>query len=493
MDLIGKPLNSSKHLKEAFVSNLTGSSMLEIAALSTIVPALVVIRQWSNFGHAESKNWRSSLTAVAMDFCCVVLPVLLILTVLADWVYIFTVLLLLWLLVCILSRRSSASHFKEGSQLLSSVRATILSYRVSMVVVTCLSILAVDFKIFPRRYAKTETYGTSLMDLGVGSFVVANALVSRQARYAMPISLKSAFQSVIPLVVLGFGRLIFTMGADYHVHVGEYGVHWNFFFTLAAVVILPSMINIHPKYCGIFGLLILGGYQTCLTRGLSGYLLSNDRTSDIISQNKEGIFSIFGYWGMYLLGVHLGYSLFFGNVASAKSRTFEWTRLRVCTFSILMWSLTLLLNNYVERISRRSCNLAYVTFVLAQNFQVLSILMLSDFIPGRKPLELEAAFNQNLLGSFLLANILTGVVNLYVDTLSASSIIALVRSLVKRYKDVAALSTSTIAGAVSARELSIKTVQIQCADDINNQQHNCHQPFIIQSSSNPRLCRALGH
>lgn len=37
-------------------------------------------------------------------------------------------------------------------------------------------------------------------------------------------------------------------------------------------------------------------------------------------------------------------------------------------------------------------------------FQVLSILMLSDFIPGRKPLELEAAFNQNLLGSFLLVS-----------------------------------------------------------------------------------------
>ncbi|KAM0934144.1 putative phosphatidylinositol anchor biosynthesis protein PIGW/GWT1 [Dioscorea sansibarensis] len=422
MDLIGKPLNPNKHLKEEFVSNLTGSSMLEIAALSAIVPALVVIRQWSSFGHAE--NWRSSLTTVAMDFICVVLPVLLIFTVLAEWVYIFAFLLLVLLLICILSRRSSVSHFKEESQFLSSIRATILSYRVSVVVVTCLCILAVDFRIFPRRYAKTETYGTSLMDLGVGSFVVANALVSRQARYALPV-LKSAFRSVIPLAVLGFGRLILTTGADYQVHVGEYGVHWNFFFTLAGVVILASLFNIHPKYCGIFGLLILGGYQTCLTSGLSGYLLSNGRAMDIISQNKEGIFSIFGYWGLYLLGVNLGYSLFFGNVASAKSKNFQWARLRVCIFSILMWLLTLVLNNHVERVSRRMCNFAYVTFVLAQNFQVLSILMLSDFIPGRKPLELEAAFNQNLLGSFLLANILTGVVNLYVDTLSASSITAL--------------------------------------------------------------------
>lgn len=41
--------------------------------------------------------------------------------------------------------------------------------------------------------------------------------------------------------------------------MGEYGVHWNFFFTLAGVVMLASMINIRPKYCGMFGLLILGG------------------------------------------------------------------------------------------------------------------------------------------------------------------------------------------------------------------------------------------
>lgn len=110
------------------------------------------------------------------------------------------------------------------------------------------------------------------------------------------------------------------------VHVGEYGVHWNFFFTLAAVSILTSMINIPPKYSGILGLLILvgillfayfficqnletmfplfllsflfgfhfSGYQVCLMNGLNVYLLSNERGTDIISQNKEGIFSIFG-------------------------------------------------------------------------------------------------------------------------------------------------------------------------------------------------------
>ena len=36
------------------------------------------------------------------------------------------------------------------------------------------------------------------------------------------------------------------------------------------------------------------GYQFFLVQGLNHYLLSNERGMDIIGQNKEGIFSIFG-------------------------------------------------------------------------------------------------------------------------------------------------------------------------------------------------------
>lgn len=417
--------NPSKHLKEEFVSNLSGSSIIELISIILIVPALVVLRHWGsgfciiNDGCMPSRyiHWRVYMLTLSMDFLSFVLPTLTVFTVLADWTYPITV-LMTFLFILIFIKRFLSSTSGPGQRNNSSLRSNVSSYRVVVMVVTCLCILAVDFEIFPRRYAKTEAYGTSLMDLGVGSFVVANSLVSRQARNIMSISLKSAMKATAPLLILGIIRILSTTGVDYQVHVGEYGVHWNFFFTLAAVSVLTHLINIHPNYCGTFALLILIAYQICLILGLNEYLLSNSRGSDIISQNKEGLFSIFGYWGMYLSGVYFGYKLLFGSV---KTVSVIMARIKVFSLTIFFWLSTVILDKYVERVSRRMCNMAYVSLVLAGNFQVLAIVMLSDLLPGRGTLLLEEAINRNMLGIFLVANLLTGLVNLTVNTLSASS------------------------------------------------------------------------
>lgn len=212
---------------------------------------------------------------------------------------------------------------------------------------------------------------------------------------------------------------------NYQVHVGEYGVHWNFFFTLAAVAILTLIINVRPKYCGILGSFTLIGYQALLSCGLNKYLLSDERKTDIFSQNKEGIFSVFGYWGMYLIGVRIGSYIFFGDNAEAMLKTKRLARPRVWALCMFFWSLTLLLDWYVEAVSRRTCNMAYVSLILASNLQVLAIVMLFDYVPGCKSSAVEEAFSRNMLASFLLANVLTGLVNLSVDTLSTSPISAL--------------------------------------------------------------------
>ncbi|TVU46830.1 hypothetical protein EJB05_06399 [Eragrostis curvula] len=434
--LLDKPLNPNKLLKEQFVSNLSGSSLAEIAALSTIVPAVVVLRKWSSRDNTRRdsakknddirpvrKDWVHYFSALVVDYLTVVLPVLLVFTVLAEWAYTCAILLVILISICFLFKRSQ-SHLKDEINRLSSLRADVSSYRVSVVLVTCLCILAVDFNIFPRRYAKAETYGSGIMDLGVGSFVVANALVSRQARNITSMNFKAALSSTSPLVLLGFARIVSTSGVDYQVHVGEYGVHWNFFFTLAAISLLTSIVRIHPKHCGFVGLLILTGYQIWLSCGLNDYLISDERSADIISLNKEGIYSIFGYWGMFLIGVSLGYYLFVDTGSKGKSRNAQVVKVWVLAASF--WILAIILDSYIERVSRRMCNFAYVMLVFGQNFQVLSILTLAGYVSREKNLVLEEAFNQNMLGSFLLANILTGLVNLSFDTLSASSLTAFI-------------------------------------------------------------------
>ncbi|XP_038904113.1 uncharacterized protein At4g17910 isoform X4 [Benincasa hispida] len=380
-------LNPIKRLKEEFVSNLTGSSMIEIAALSTIIPILVLLRHSFNSSNVigmslravldhtaanaslkksdglviRSKSLKRYLAAIAVDFLIIVIPTLLFFTVLADWSCLCAILLVL-LLLLLIAAKGMLNHSPTRESGNQSLRANISSFRVVVMITTCLCILAVDFRIFPRRYAKTETYGTSLMDLGVGSFVLANSLVSRQARNVSSTNRK--------------------------------------------------------------------GYQYWLIYGLNTYLLSNQRGSDIISQNKEGLFSIFGYWSIYLIGVQLGNSLFFGKNSSATLGSKRRARIIVWILALFFWMTTLLLDSYVERVSRRMCNLAYVTLVLAQNLQVLAILMLSGYVAGNETSVLEEALNSNLLAAFLLANLLTGLVNLSVDTLSTSSITALLILLV---------------------------------------------------------------
>lgn len=124
------------------------------------------------------------------------------------------------------------------------------NFRAFMNIATILSILAVDFKIFPRRLAKAEVYGTGFMDIGVGSFIFGHAIVSTHARGAARDTSRShiervskQFMGCIPIIFLGIIRLATVKGTNYHEHVTEYGVHWNFFFTLAFVKVSCDSMN----------------------------------------------------------------------------------------------------------------------------------------------------------------------------------------------------------------------------------------------------------
>lgn len=330
-------------------------------------------------------------------------------------------------------------------------------YRAAMMTVTCISILAVDFRVFPRRFAKVENWGTSFMDLGVGSFVFSGGLVSARSllksRNTRPTT-RSLFQRLIastrhsiPLLVLGLIRLYSVKGLDYAEHVTEYGVHWNFFFTMGLlppfVEIFDALAALIPRY-EILSLGIAVLYQVALeSTDLKGYILVSPRGPGLLSKNREGVFSFLGYLAIFLGGRAIGIRVIpRGESSPQQARKRVLTSLGVQSVG---WTILFTLNSTYAfgyganiPVSRRLANMPYVLWVVAFNIAQLFLFCLIETLlfpavhrSSAKEGEAErvsfatspimAAFNKNGLAIFLVANLLTGAVNLSVHTLDAST------------------------------------------------------------------------
>ena len=337
-------------------------------------------------------------------------------------------------------------------------RPFITAYRGSMMIITCIAILAVDFTVFPRRFAKVETWGTSLMDLGVGSFVFSAGLISARSilKDRLAGTTKSAYSRLfmstrhsIPLMLLGLIRLYSVKGLDFAEHVSEYGVHWNFFFTLAflspSVAILQSFLVFVPSIASL-SLLVGGIYQAVLEyTNLKLYILSAPRTN-LLNQNREGVFSFYGYLAIFLAGQAAGLDILPQHPernrmpdSTAKQRKQLLLRLAFYSLSYTLLTFFAISHRYgfSLQVSRRLANFPYIVWVAAFNCTQLTIFCAieSCFFPevfkaknkkiesresDRATSRVLKAFNRNSLAIFLLANPLTGLVNKTLDTLTTS-------------------------------------------------------------------------
>lgn len=71
---------------------------------------------------------------------------------------------------------------------------------------------------------------------------------------------------------LGLARLLSTTALGYQAHVGEYGVHWNFFCTVAVVALLGASVRVAPARLPLLALAVTACHQALLSLGEAAVL-----------------------------------------------------------------------------------------------------------------------------------------------------------------------------------------------------------------------------
>ena len=84
-----------------------------------------------------------------------------------------------------------------------------------------------------------------------------------------------------------------------------------------------------------------------------------------------------------------------------------------------------IIHNYIENVSRRLANLAYILYVLGCNLWIIILFLISSIVLFHQNNSiLFQAINDNQLFIFLFGNILTGIINLMFNTLFATPFVA---------------------------------------------------------------------
>ncbi|EMD36738.1 hypothetical protein CERSUDRAFT_83761 [Gelatoporia subvermispora B] len=456
-------MSDYKASKEAFVSGMTGSSIGHINMVSFAALSSIALHSALRTRLPASKSIHFPTEVLIL-----VLPLLLSITLFANTPGMLSLILLFptGLLVLIPPRESgtplpsnlspsrSASPNRErdgsstpthesGSVQPSAVPPlpALTTYRAHMLLLTFLCILAVDFPVFPRSLAKCETFGVSIMDLGVGSFVFSQGIVSAIPLIKDPSYLTSSwfpkFRTVLrkclPVLILGVLRTLSVKGTEYPEHETEYGTHWNFFFTIALLPLLEVLLHpliVHAPI-SLLGIVAAVSQQLSLSSlGFMRFVFEAPRVS-LISANKEGLVSLTGYFAVHLLGLSTGTLVlpptpsYFrrrqqqlaradttkadsdsssdsdadpGGDSSRKESTRrvhlyqkrenDKTAIELFSYAVVWWVLlgVLAAFNVGSGISRRLVNLQYIIWVAAYNTSFLFGYLLLDLLFFASPL-----------------------------------------------------------------------------------------------------------
>ncbi|KRX57319.1 GPI-anchored wall transfer protein 1 [Trichinella sp. T9] len=432
---------------DLLLSNGKFASPKEIILFTLIAHSSVLLRSSILLSMAAS----SSTLRFLVDYCCLILPTVLAVSIFRDSIgSLLACMLTVSLALLYVGNVGSTAIVPSGRvQLLLSGQfsdhhsVTITYFRSYVFVATSVCILAVDFGTFPKRFCKTEQFGYSLMDVGVGMFTFANGLVSPVARMRTP-KLCKELKNAMLLATIGLARLVFVRWSGYAVNETEYGADWNFFFTLASLKItveLLVVVCVLPVGCTLaVAALLAVGYEFALQfAGLEVYLLEafSTRCRTFFSLNREGLHSLFGYASLYLVGVHVGRLLFnFRQQLNERNNIAGWSILKMIKLLIFCAAFAFACYHCSWLPSRRLANASYVIWMcFLCIFDTLSIFVLVFIvqclymsIPAvcRNQSDVEwnwifgsclwTSINKHGLLYFLLSNVITGLVNMTVET-----------------------------------------------------------------------------
>ncbi|OWA53167.1 putative GPI-anchored wall transfer protein 1 [Hypsibius exemplaris] len=365
----------------------------------------------------------------------------------------------------IVAQGATRQSINQAAAVASIERMIISQYRGTILLLTSLTILAVDFSVFPRWMAKTEVEGYSVMDIGVGAFVIANALVAPQAKENEKSTLRMLRKEIgecLILMVLGAGRFVSVLLTDYQAPEAEYGKHWNFFCTLAFVKIFGrlAVVFVHPRHLAVFGIGCLFLYESALHQGWYDFVVDGNaaiKERHFILDNLSGLSSCIGFSALFFIWTYIARELqtkrtplsllqygvmrcLYSFALMMSLQFFPLPSRRLANTSYVLWTtylamaflsalifsrlLLIYLDQYVQDI--RQAEVARTKSIAKKTLLFVDTLLLR--IPkDEEPLQsaayspgLLAALNFNAMPFFLLANILTGLINLSSDTTQAS-------------------------------------------------------------------------
>ncbi|VDK35200.1 unnamed protein product [Taenia asiatica] len=451
------PVKAERHLQ--FVSNCTGGSTFEVMGLLLIVCSV---------GHIRFIIER----LLTLDLLATIVAIVLPCTLLSGYVLETNIILLST--VCLLQIKTPSISPIDLTIIFPHTLSTWRRLaRTFVLVYTCICIYAVDLPIFPRRFAKTEVTGVSLMDTGVGLIAVIIGLsnvafldVCRRRSLPCFALLKIVARATLPCFAVGFLRTVVVKALGYPEHVTEYGVHWNFFFTLACIRLggfvvayaLSRMsdfdaMNAHFALCVLLACFqqwgVLGWAQRhhfLRSSSLGTTESASDRSADsiaaLIRVNAEGLISLPGYLCLFIYGTAIALLLRLHldpptsqpvdklKVLCIQGKeTWRGDPKKVAMAILFIGALAFLVvvTCGESSVSRRLVNLPYIALQIGLLSPLMAFFVYCVFDvpegkrkkPTRKDIiPLITVVSDNAMLYFILSNLITGILNLLFDTLA---------------------------------------------------------------------------